>query len=450
MLKAVQALPIPSTESLTYTATGTLYANFAYTPLIPYVNDTVTFDASSSIGSIVSIEWDFGDGTNGTGIITSKVYTEATNYTVILTVTDNEGVNASASRVVTVIPRPEGPAIDLYNQMGGYGSNEPSEDFAPGEIVELTAMLTYYEEPVEYKLVGFEVRNAIGEVILDRSDMTDINGLAKINFTIRGGCLPEIFGTWTALAVASVWEQTVSDTLTFEVTGPLIDVYTQKEPYDGKGPNQSSDAFAPQEEVILYADVHYNCQPVEYKPVGFEVVDPTGETVLARTNMTDGEGIATTTFRLSSNATFGIYTVFATVEVLEENAIDTLSFRVGWIIEITKLQTVNATGKEKTVFAKGEHVHFNLTVKNIAFTSKKATITVVLYDECAVPFGQVTLQNWLIPPGTTQFFIIDLQIPEWAYVGVATIYANAFTELPQLDGTPYCPEISVTLMIVSS
>ena len=449
MLKAVQAPPIPSTQSLTYTATGTLYANFAYTPLIPYVNDTVTFDASSSIGSIVSIEWDFGDGTNGTGIITSKVYTEATNYTVILTVTDNEGVNDSASRVVTVIPRPEGPAIDLYNQMGGYGPNEPSEDFAPGEIVELTAMLTYYEEPVEYKLVGFEVRNAIGEVILDRSNMTDINGLAKINFTIRGGCLPEIFGTWTALAVASVWEQTVSDTLTFEVTGPLIDVYTQKEPYDGKGPNQSSDAFAPQEEVILYADVHYNCQPVEYKPVGFEVVDPTGETVLARTNMTDGEGIATTTFRLSSNATFGIYTVFATVEVLEENAIDTLSFRVGWIIEITKIETVDQYGSPKINFSRSEEVYFSIDVKNIAFTAKDVTLTVSILDEVGQTIGVSALFTQVFP-GAQEFNVVcNLKISEWCFVGSATAPACALTNWPWNDGTPYCPEKSASFLILA-
>ena len=451
MLNVAQASPIPSAENLTYTTAETLHANFVYTPLIPYVNDTVTFDASTSTsdnGYIISYEWGFGDDTNGTGMVINKAYEAAGNYTVTLTVTDNEGAKDTASKSILVIPRPESPAIDLYNQKGGQGPNQPSEDFAPREIVELTALLTYHGEPVEYKLVGFEVRNEIGEVVLDRSDMTDANGLATIDFTISGECLPEIFGTWTALAIASVAEQTVSDTLTFKVTGPLLDLYTQKpEPYSGKGFDRPSDAFAPQEEVILYAEVHYNCEPVEGKLVAFEVKDPAGETIIYRSNTTDEYGIATTRFRLASNATFGIYNVLAIVEVLGQTASDTLTFRVGWIIEIIKVETVNATGAAKTNFVKGEHICFNLTAKNIACTSKIATFTIVAYDEQGVPIGYAVLHNWVIPPGTSQFFIIDLQIPKWAYIGVATVYANAYTNLPTTGGVPYCPEASKEFLI---
>ena len=454
VLGVFQLSPILSAESLIWMSTGTVYASFTYTPLMLHVNDTVTFDASASTsekGSIISYEWDYGDGTNGTGMITDKTYTEAGNYTVTLTVTDNEGAQDFTSKLIPVIPDPEGPAIDLYNQRDGQGPNEPSEDFELGEMVELTVLLTYYGEPVEYKLVAFEVRNAIGEIVLDRSDLTDANGLARINFTIRGGCLPEIFGTWTALAVASVSGQTVSDTLTFKVTGPYLDLYTQKpEPYSGRGPNQPSDAFAPQEEVILHAEVHYNCEPVEYKFVAFEVKDPTGETVIDRSSATDQHGLATTRFRLASNATFGIYTVLATVEVVEKTVNDTLTFRVGWIIEIIKVETVDATGMAKDIFTKGEHICFNLTAKTMAFVSKTAMFTIVVYDEEGVPIGHVVLSNWVIPPDTSNFFIVDLQIPTWAYIGVATAYANAYTNVPTSGGVPYCPEISITLLVTKS
>jgi len=435
----------------TWVSTGTVHASFTYAPLIPYVNDTVTFDASTSTsdnGYIISYEWDFGDNTNGTGMVLNKVYEAVGNYTVTLTVTDSKGAKDTASKSILVVPRPERPAIDLYNQKGGQGPDQPSEDFAPREMVELTALLTYHGEPVEYKLVGFEVTNAIGEVVLDRSDKTDANGLATIDFTISGECFPEIFGTWTALAIASVAEQTVSDTLTFKVTGPLLDLYTQKpEPYSGKGFDQPSDAFAPQEEVILYAEVHYNCEPVEGKLVAFEVKDPAGETIIYRSNATDEYGIATTRFRLASNATFGIYNALAIVEVLGQTASDTLTFRVGWIIEIIKVETVNATGAAKTNFVKGEHIYFNLTAKNTAFVSKIATFTIVAYDEQDVPIGYAVLHNWVIPPGTSQFFIIDLQIPKWAYIGVATVYANAYTNLPTTGGVPYCPEASKEFLI---
>ena len=343
----------------------------------------------------------------------------------------------------------EGLAIDLYNQRGGHGPNEPSGDFAPEEIVELTALLTYSGEPLEYKLVGFEVRNPIGEVVLDRSNVTDANGLAKINFTIRGECLPEVFGTWIAVAMASVSEQTASDTLTFKVTGPYIDVYTQKpEPYSGKGPNQPSDAFAPQEEVILYAEAHYDCEPIEYKFVVFEVTDPDVGVLIDRSGATNEYGVATTSFRLASNATFGTYKVLATVSVSDKTASDTLTFKVGWIIEIIKVETVSQYGDPKNTFTRGEHVYFNLTAKNIAFVSKIATFTIAAYDEQDVPVGQVVLHDWMIPPGTSKIFIIDLQIPKWVYIGVSTIYTNAYTDLPHLGGTPYCPEISASFQIV--
>ena len=345
----------------------------------------------------------------------------------------------------------EGLAIDLYNQKGGQGPNEPSGDFAPGEIVVLTALLTYSGEPLENKLVGLEVTNPIGEIVLDRINMTDANGLARINFTIRGDCLPGIFGKWTALAVASVAEQTITDTLTFKVTGPYLDVYTQKpEPYSGKGPNEPSDAFAPQEEVILYAEVHYDCEPIEYKFVIFEVRDPDGEVLIDRSNATNEYGVATTSFRLASNATFGTYTVLAAVEILGKTANDTLTFKVGWIIEIMEVEAVDATGAAKTNFARGEHIYFNLTAKNIAFVSKIATFTIAAYDEQGVPVGQAVLYGWVIPSGTAQIFIIDLQIPEWAYVGVSAVYANAYTDPPHLGGTPYCPEISAAFKIVRS
>jgi PKD repeat protein len=68
---------------------------------------SVDFDATASFdidGVIESFDWDFGDGSSGTGITTSKVYSEAGTYTVVLTVTDNNGQEDSTSQDVTVAP----------------------------------------------------------------------------------------------------------------------------------------------------------------------------------------------------------------------------------------------------------------------------------------------------------------------------------------------------------
>ncbi|MGQ9459769.1 MAG: PKD domain-containing protein [Candidatus Bathyarchaeaceae archaeon] len=75
------------------------------------VGVNVTFDASGSTDDvcIVGYEWDFGDGTNGTGKITSHVYTELGTYTVTLTVWDSAGNNATDSIIVTVTVSDEFP-----------------------------------------------------------------------------------------------------------------------------------------------------------------------------------------------------------------------------------------------------------------------------------------------------------------------------------------------------
>jgi PKD repeat protein len=427
-------------------------ASFTFSPAIPYVNESASFNASASKpgeGSIVLYSWNFGDNTTGTGIFLEKSFTVSANYTVTLTVTNNAGANDTTSKLITILPKPEVVSLDLYNQKGGQGQNQPSGDFTSGEVVELTALVTYNNESVEYKPVSFEVEDAMGEPVLYRSAMTDENGLAKINFTILAECLPNLFGTWTVFAVSTVSGQQASDTLTFKVFGPYLDIYTQQpEPYSGRGLNQPSDAFAPQQEVILYGEAHYTCQPIEYKFVAFEVKDPTGQTIDYRMGATNASGIAMVTFRLASNATFGIYTVFASVEIVGENASDTLTFRVGWITELLAVETVDLNGAGKTIFAKGEQIHFNITAENIAFTSKTVTFTVVARDAGNVPIGLIILQDWVISPGASVIFLVSVGIPEWAFTGLAAAYTSAYTDLPTAGGVPYCPEISTLFTII--
>lgn len=64
----------------------------------------VGFDASGSSDNvgIISYEWDFGDGFNGTGITTTHTYTEVGTYTVKLIVRDAAGKSDTNSITVTV------------------------------------------------------------------------------------------------------------------------------------------------------------------------------------------------------------------------------------------------------------------------------------------------------------------------------------------------------------
>ncbi|NIA11541.1 MAG: PKD domain-containing protein [Nitrospiraceae bacterium] len=84
-------------------------AHFAYDKPSIASPLTVSFNASSSYdsdGSIVSYQWDFGDGSKGTGIATTHSYETTTTsfYQIALTITDDGGAQATISRVITVMP----------------------------------------------------------------------------------------------------------------------------------------------------------------------------------------------------------------------------------------------------------------------------------------------------------------------------------------------------------
>lgn len=314
-------------------------AIFTCDPPEPIKNLIATFDASESYdpdGEIVYYDWNFGDDTpvvREEDPIATHVFTEAVDYTVTLTVTDNDGLQNSTSKLIKVLP---------------------------------------------YKLT--------------------------------------------------------------------IDVYTQHpDPYSGKDPNQPSDAYAPQQRVILYAEVTYNYEPVENKEVTFVVNATSGAEFLVRVNSTDQDGIATIDFLLPTDPIFGTWFVLASVSVSEAKANDTLTFEVGWLIELMEIKTADQYGSPKNSFIKTEDVYFNITIKNIAFTTKGANLTVTISDDLGQPIGVANL--WIeVLPGTHEFSLIfNVGIPKWSQVGEATAYANAF----KIGGDPYCPEKSTTFYITA-
>jgi hypothetical protein len=80
-------------------------ASFTSSGETVYTGELITFNAGSSYdpdGSIVSYDWDFGDGTTDSGVIVSHSWSASGSYTVTLTVTDDDGVTDSVSSSVDI------------------------------------------------------------------------------------------------------------------------------------------------------------------------------------------------------------------------------------------------------------------------------------------------------------------------------------------------------------
>ena len=86
-------------------------ASFTEDPEVPYAGEQVTFTSTSydPDGSIASWEWDFtNDGTiEATTEVATWTYETAGQYTVNLTVTDDDGLTNSTTHIKTVEPLPE-------------------------------------------------------------------------------------------------------------------------------------------------------------------------------------------------------------------------------------------------------------------------------------------------------------------------------------------------------
>ncbi len=110
---------LSNTATVTITVGGVKADASASSPYYGFVGQEIIFNGSFSFdpdpdGYIVDWFWDFGDGTNGTGEITTHIYSMIGNYSASLTVTDNESyTDKDIFNVLILIPNnpPTKPTI---------------------------------------------------------------------------------------------------------------------------------------------------------------------------------------------------------------------------------------------------------------------------------------------------------------------------------------------------
>jgi hypothetical protein len=114
-----------------------------------------------------------------------------------------------------------GRSLDIFTQKGGGGPDQSGGEFKIDEKVYLTCRVTYNDDPVQQKLVAFEVQNPLNESVLFRTAITNQEGFVVISFRIPS--IPDSIGTWTAFSVVDIAGKVAWDTIAFEVS-PMVPV----------------------------------------------------------------------------------------------------------------------------------------------------------------------------------------------------------------------------------
>ena len=171
-------------------------------------------------------------------------------------------------------------------------------------------------------------------------------------------------------------------------------------------------AYCPGEAVLIYGNLTFNATLVTDGLVGLQVQNPENKLLIIRT-LTAGTNPPITPY-----------------------------------VRVSRVISCDSSGDPKESFRRGTLAYFKLTVRNYDIEPREALMTVNTYDPNDIPFGSASIKTTLSAQ-TTSIFIISIPIPADATTGNATAYANAYTEWPQLEGTPYCTEVSTTFQITN-
>ena len=219
-----------------------------------------------------------------------------------------------------------------------------------------------------------------------------------------------------------------------------IDLFTNK---GGIGPNVSSDAYGPQELVLMYANVTYNYASVADKEVTFTVLSPNGTTVAVQVASTNTTGIASASYRTPwlDNTNFGTWTIIASVDISQVVVTDMTNFTYNYLITTNGITIPSSVHRQSSMTV-------TVNIQSIENSTLWTTATITLYDEQNVPIDSYVAKNTNETAGPGSFST-TFTIPSWAFVGTATAYVNILTNNPATGGVAYCPEKTANFQILA-
>ena len=171
-------------------------------------------------------------------------------------------------------------------------------------------------------------------------------------------------------------------------------------------------AYYPGETVLIYGNLTFNETLVTDGLVGLQVQDPRDGLLIIRTLITGTDP------------------------------------PIAPYVRVSRVIPCDSSGNPKETFKTGTLAYFKIYVINHDIEPRQALLTVNTYDPNNIPFGSASIKTTLSAQ-TSSIFIVSIPIPEDVTTGNATAYANAYTDWPQLEGTPHCTEVSTTFQITN-
>jgi len=121
-----------------------------------------------------------------------------------------------------------------------------------------------------------------------------------------------------------------------------------------------------------------------------------------------------------------------------------------WKIMLTDVYIGDSSGNRLANVKRGSKYYIWIWYNNSGTETVYTVLTFTIYDSDGVPLSAATPAAPSVAPGGPYFAYSTWDVPSEAALGTATIYANAFTELPKNNGTPHYPEISSTFNIITA
>jgi len=193
-------------------------AGFEASPRLIVVGGTINFTAaaksSDEDGTIVNYEWSFGDGTAGSGRDVSHTYTEIGTFTVILRVTDDDGLSHSTQMDIYVeAGEPPGPSAAF--------TSSPSSGMSPLAVYFDASGTSYTQGPLNFYWDFGDGRTGFGETV-SHLYVTSAGSTYTVTLTVSApdGKTGTATGTVTVSAPGTSPSPSGSPSARFEINFP--------------------------------------------------------------------------------------------------------------------------------------------------------------------------------------------------------------------------------------